>query len=637
MRSLAALLTLVVAAALIGSIAVVRQIHRPTRRWRDVAGARLLYGIPWGSLVVIAFVLCVYLFVQDGITDFDDPVTIPFRAWSYFYPLGMATAAFSHAGPGHLVGNLAGTVVVAPLAEYAWGHFPDSDTKTATATDTDAATDDRDRTRAADAWRTDPRIRAFVLFPLAVIGIGLTTSLFALGPVIGFSGVVFAFAGFAIVHYPIATIVGTLGVQSVILRLYYALQEPIRVYTAEPSPPSAPSWAGIAIQGHAIGLFLGFVLGIALLERRNARPNPLFLWLAILLFGFSKNLWAIYWFGGENTYVLFQGPGIAVVAVLALVVTLSMTASEKPLLSQRVERLLARMDASTPASDSDSENGTRSAVARPLELASGRRDGDGTATARLDRIREIVGDTAGPRRAARQSNWIASLTRKRTAFMAVLCILAILAGIAIPANFLVVEDATASSDAAVEIEDYTVEYVEGVPNGLVSGIGIDAIESDEGLESSGVIVASEQRNVWLEAVSAQRLSFTGEETVYVGGAGWREAVHVERTGWEPVGNDTVYQVWIEDGGDRRLAHESNESRAEARIAGRNVTIDSDGGEFVLEVQSDGTEPVATTPVPAENETASAGGLSFERENESIYAAADGTRVAVASEERYDEY
>jgi len=154
MRLLAALLAVVVTASLVGSIAVVRRVHRPTRRWRDMARERLVYGVPWGSLVVIAFVVAVYLFVQSGIADFDDPVTIPFRTWSYFYPLGLATAAFSHAGPGHLIGNLAGTVVVAPLAEYAWGHYPD----------------DREPNRS-DSWRTNPRIRAFVLFPLAVIGV----------------------------------------------------------------------------------------------------------------------------------------------------------------------------------------------------------------------------------------------------------------------------------------------------------------------------------------------------------------------------------------------------------------------------------------------------------------------------------
>ncbi|WP_226006469.1 rhomboid family intramembrane serine protease [Natrinema salinisoli] len=612
MLSFATLLPVVVAAALVGSIAVVRLVHRPARRWRDVLRERLVYGVPWGSIVVIAFVLCVYLFVQDGITNFDDPVTIPYRTWSYFYPLGMATASFSHAGPGHLVGNLAGTIVVAPLAEYAWGHYPD----------------ERDPLRT-DSWRTNPRLRAFVLFPLLVIGIGLLSSLFALGPVIGFSGVVFAFAGFAIVHYPIATIVGTLGVQGVILRLYYALQDPINVYTAQPSPPSPPSWAGIAIQGHALGLFVGFVLGIALLERRGARPDPLHLWLSVLLFGFSKRLWAIYWFGGENTYVLFQGPGVAVVAVLALVVTLSMTASETRIVPPRLEGLLTRSNRPTPRLGDSS-----SSIDRSLELAVAGQV-DAVVTARIDRVREIA---SGARRRVSDSGSLLDLTRKQAAFTAVVIVLALLAGVAIPTNFLVVDDATASTEEAIQIEDYTVEYAEGVQNELVTGIGIEALESDEGLESSGVIVASDQREIWLEAVSTQRLAVTGEETVTVGGPGWRETVHVERTGWEPVGNDTVYQVWLwEDSEDRRLSHESNESRAEARIAGRNVTISSEDGEFLLEVDSNGTGAAATTPIPDVNETSSAGGLSFEREDETVYAAADGTRVAIASEETYNGY
>ncbi len=609
MDSVAALLTVLVAATLLGSVAVVRRLHRPARRWRDRLRSRFVLGVPWGSLLVVAVVLAVYLFVQDGIANFDDPVTIPFRTWSYFYPLGMATASFSHAGPGHLIGNLAGTVVVAPLAEYAWGHYP---------TDGDAG---------RDSPYENPRLRAFVLFPLIVIAIGLTTSLFALGPVIGFSGVVFAFAGFAIVHYPIATIVATLGVQGAVLRLYAALRDPISVYTAQPSPPSAPSWAGIAIQGHALGLFVGFVLGIVLLERRGRRPDPLRLWLAVLLFGFAKGLWAIYWFGGENTYLLYQGPGVVVVAVLALVVTLAITASERPAIPKRLAGLLP---GSMTATEADGDR----AIDRPLELASESAGDDRPDGGRLERVRELAGST---RDRATDGGSLTALSRKQVAFLAVVGVLALLAGVAVPTNFLVVEDASASTETAVQIEDYTVEYVEGTPNELVSGIGIEAIESDEGLESSGVIVASERREVWLEAVSAQRLAFTGEETVYVGGAGWREAVHVERTGWEPVGNETVYQVWLRpDGGDRRLAHESNESRTEARIAGRNVTVDSDDGEFVLEVTGEGTDSV-TTAIPAANETATAGGLTFERERETIYAAADGTRVAIASEETYNGY
>jgi len=325
MRLLAALLAVVVTASLVGSIAVVRRVHRPTRRWRDMARERLVYGVPWGSLVVIAFVVAVYLFVQSGIADFDDPVTIPFRTWSYFYPLGLATAAFSHAGPGHLIGNLAGTVVVAPLAEYAWGQLsgrPRAEPFRLVAhesadTGVRALSAGRHWGRTADEpVRARPRDRLL--------------------------GVVFALAGFAIVHYPIVTIVRTLGVQSVVLRLYYALQEPISVYTAQPSPPSAPSWAGIAIQGHALGLFVGFVLGIVLLERRDVRPNPFRLWLAVLLFGFSEAAVGDLLVRSREHLRAVPGPGVAIVSALALVVTLSLTASERPLIPAEIRQRFAR-------------------------------------------------------------------------------------------------------------------------------------------------------------------------------------------------------------------------------------------------------------------------------------------------------
>lgn len=40
---------------------------------------------------------------------------------------------------------------------------------------------------------------------------GVLASLFALGPVIGFSGVVFALWGFALVFYPVTTIAALTG------------------------------------------------------------------------------------------------------------------------------------------------------------------------------------------------------------------------------------------------------------------------------------------------------------------------------------------------------------------------------------------------------------------------------------------
>ncbi|TYL37089.1 protease [Natronococcus pandeyae] len=587
-----------VVVALLGSVAIVRRLHRPDRPWIEIARARLVMGVPWGSLVVIGAVCFVYLFVQDGITNPADPVTVPYRAWSYFYPFGMLTASFSHVGPTHLVGNVLGAAVVAPIAEYAWGHYPDEG---------DA--------EAADSWRSNPWVRALVVFPLVVFAIGIGTSLFALGPVIGFSGLVFAFAGFAIVHYPIVTLVGTLGVQGALLTIVRALRDPVSVYVAEPSPPGPPTWATIAIQGHALGFFIGVVLGIVLLRRRGSRTDPLHLWIAILLFGFAKSLWAIYWFGGDNTFVLFRGPGVVAVTVLAVLITLAVAGSERSVVPRRFRT------ADTRPSDRSSPE------TRSLEIVDGRSSHTDPAT-RLERITEIARGTRTDERRSGPS-------RRRTAFLTILVVTAVLAGIAVPANLLVVEGGDPSSESHVEIEGYTVEYAESVENELVSPVAVGPLDDAITLESSGVIVTSDQRQIWLEAVTSQRLAFTGEETVYVGGPGWREAVHVERTGWEPIGNETVYQVWIqEDGGERQLAHESNGSEADVRIDDREVAVASEDGEFALEVTEADGDDVTTAPIPEENESTEVGGLTFEHDDGTIYAVSNGTEVAVATEETY---
>ncbi len=601
MVSIATVIAVVVTLTVVGSIAAVSRLDQDERSWGDRLRERFVMGVPWGSLVVIVFILFIYLFVQDGISDFHDPVTIPFRAWSYFYPLGMVTAGLSHAGSSHLIGNLLGTLVVAPIAEYAWGHYPD----------------ERDA-QSVGSWRTNPWVRALLVFPVAVIGVALLTSFFALGPVIGFSGVVFAFAGFAIVHYPIVTIVATLGVQGVLRTVYRALESPITVSVAQPSPPAPPSWATIAIQGHALGFFIGVVLGVLILRRRGTRPDAFRVWLAVLVYGFSSSLWAIYWFGGENTYILYRGPGVVVVTILTLVVTLAVAGSETSLLPRRPTQFIDRL------------TGTRSmATDRVLEL--GCRDGSGGGLVdRPDRLRAIAG---GPRSTG---STLSALSQQRAAFLGVLVVFACLAGIAIPVNLLVLEESTAASNSTVEIEDYSVTYAENVENQLVTGIPIERLQETQGLDSSGVIVASERRGIWHEAVTSQRLAFTGEETVYVGGPGWREAVHVERTGWEPVGNETVYQVRVrEDGGDNQIAYESNSSQADVTIDDRTVAVVSDEGRFVFEVSENDSSPAASTQVPTENETADAGGITLERDGTTVYASSDGTKVAIAREETYD--
>jgi len=548
----AALFAAAVALLALSAIAIVRA-DRPGGAWGRRLRSRLLLGVPWGTIVSVLFVLVVYLFLQQGYWYWNDPVTIPFRSWSYLYPTGWLASGFSHAGPGHLRGNLTATLVLAPIVEYAWGHLP------------------QERgSNSFDSWKTNPWIRAFVLFPAAVLVLGLLTSLFALGPVIGFSGVVFAFAGFALVHYPVATVVALL-VSSVISTVIPALLDPIVSVTVSASPPAPPSWAGIAIQGHALGLFLGLVLGLAVLHRRTGRPSAARVWLAALVFAVIQRLWAVYWFRGEGTYVLFRGLGVALVLLLVFLITAAAVASDRPLFSR----------------------------ALPV---------------------------------------IDSITRRHVAVTAVVLGLAVLAGPGIVPNLVTVDGGTAHEGEAVEVEDYTVTYAENVTNRMVSVIDIDAFGESTEVKTSGVIVTSEQRHLWLRQVSTQQLAFTGKISFRLGGVGWSEQVVATREGWTAAGNDTAYQVRLDpDSGPERHVFASESHTAVPRIDNRSVAVVPESGEFYLRVER-GNESLGRVEIPEVGETADAGGLTFATERRDgrlvVTAERGGTSVAVAREETY---
>ena len=307
------LLRVGVVAALLVSVAVAAFIDRPA-----TLGARLrkrfVLGIPWGTLLSAGFVLAVYLLLQGGFDNWYSPVTIPFRAWSYAYPLGMLTAAFSHNGASHLIGNLIGTLTLAPLAEYAWGHFPR-----------------RRGSQTFSSLRTNPYVRAFVAFPAAVLAVGLLSSVFAVGPIIGFSGVVFAFAGVALVNYPLGTVVALAGGGA--LRLVYnALRAPTLTASGRPTYVS-PWWADIAIQGHAFGLLVGVLIGLWVVRKRGrrGRPSAKRLWLGAVLVAVEQSLWAVYWYRGGDTYVLYRAAGVMLIAALAVLVVIGVVARDDPL------------------------------------------------------------------------------------------------------------------------------------------------------------------------------------------------------------------------------------------------------------------------------------------------------------------
>lgn len=275
---------------------------------------RFVFGIPWGTLVVVGLVYAFYYLVQGGGAD-GGPVTTAFRSWSLFYPFGLVFSSFAHANESHLIGNLLGTVAFAPIVEFAWGHYAPEDAP------------------STGSWLERPagRITAFVgLVFLA----GLAGSLFVPGAVIGFSGVVFALAGFALVARPVLTVFAILGVQ--VLRLFRsALLDPVVTATARPRFVS-PSWADIALQGHLFGMLLGVLLAVALLRIRDERPELLYIWFAALVFAVMRTMYAIYWYLGADSFVLYRGLGTAGVFLLATVVGLAVYADRTPVSRLRV-------------------------------------------------------------------------------------------------------------------------------------------------------------------------------------------------------------------------------------------------------------------------------------------------------------
>lgn len=301
--------------ALLAALAFSAYILRGPRSTRplDPLRERFVLGVPWGTLLTVLGVLAVYFLLQGGGQP-GGPVVVGFRSWSFTYPVGMLTAAFAHASEGHITGNLLGTVAFAPVAEYAWSHYP---TKRGS--------------HSFGTLRTNPLVR-ILLFVLGVFLVGLATSFFTPGALIGFSGVVFAFGGFAVVTRPL-TAVGALVAGRVVSLSYRALENPV-VLARGQTRFVTPGWADIAIQGHALGLLLGVLAGLAIVRSRDEWPGTGRVYFATLVYVISNGLYQFYWYLSSTEYVLFRGAGAAAMFTLAAVVALAFTARDRTLIAR---------------------------------------------------------------------------------------------------------------------------------------------------------------------------------------------------------------------------------------------------------------------------------------------------------------
>jgi len=526
---------------ILASLAIVRALSPAEWRWSGRLRRRFVLGVPWGTLLTILGVLSVYWFVQGGWDHPKRPMTIPFYSWSYFYPLGNIVSPFAHQGMGHLTGNLQGTLVYAPVVEYVVGHYP------------------RERgSETFSSWRTNPYVRVLAV-PVGALVFGLFTGLFTAGPVIGFSGVVFAFAGFALVSRPLLAVFALVS-ERVVSVVYSGLKNPTLI--REPSPGLfSPWWADVAVQGHALGVLAGAGLAVLLLRSREERPKAMYLWLAAVIFGIRQSLWAIYRPRGDSEFVLYRAVGVGLVFLFAAVLASAVWASDRPI------------------------------------------------SARID------------------------LPRRKTAFSVVVVVLLGISAAAIPFGFASVSGDLSADATTVEVRDYTVTYVEGVPNQYAAFANEWLFGESAQIRSSGVVVVSEQRRIWYEATSKQSLAFNGFTRVRVGGVGWRETVYASRDGWSLSGSGTAYRVSIwRHGQDRKSAYETGPITAKPIIAGRNVSIAPSDDGFSLRV-SRGNVTLGRAAMPGPANATDVGGLTLERRDRNLFAVYNDTRVQVATKSR----
>ena len=629
---------LAVVLAAVCSVLVVRWLDDAAGERRAALRSRFVFGVPWATLLVAGFVLGVYLFVQGGFERWNAPLVLPFRAWSYLYPLGVLTAPFAHAGSGHLLGNLVGTLTFAPIAEYAWGHYRrDGDGAASSASASPASASTVASISASVFGRPLGRISVFFVGTLAV---GVVTSLFALGPVIGFSGVVFALAGFSLVRYPLATVVA-LAAGEVLRLVYVALSTPVTTASAEPGF-GAPWWAGIAIQGHAIGLLCGVLLGTWVIRRRGEGAPAARLWLGVLIFAVSQSLWAVYWYRGGESYVLFRGVGTALVFALATVVAVGVAAPDRPLSEAlAASRLPGLVRERVPFLDRvfapGSGLGLGSDPALDVDL--------GFVARRLATV-VLVAALLGMSAPAAFANFAAVADGSNSAVStsepaapdgppdAAVLAAAAANGSGNPGDATGPNLTGPNPGGAIEIRGYTVRYAEGVENRLVSVVDVSAFGETTAVETSGVIVTNAEREIWTTAVSKSKLQFAGRERVRVGGLGWEAVVRVRRTGWTAAGGNTTYKIFTRPpDGDRRLAYAALPATATPMLDGKNVSIAPARTGYAI-VVSAGNETLGHAPIPANNGSATVAGLTFDRRGDRLVAIYGDSEIPIAKRETY---
>ncbi|WP_049925537.1 rhomboid family intramembrane serine protease [Halopiger goleimassiliensis] len=590
-------------------------------RWRTRLEERFVYGLPVGTLLTVAVVVGVYLFVQGGLFHWSDPVTVPYVSWSYFYPTGLFASGLAHGSPSHLVSNMLATLAFGAVAEYAWGHYPPG-------------------ADSSEGLLSRPLVRALVVVPVALVALAVATAVFAMGPGLGFSGAVYGIVGFAVVMAPLWTVVGVVTASGLSV-VYDGLAQPVLYASTDPGPPGPPGWAGVGFQAHLLGFLIGVVVAITVLRVRTDSRSFERVFAATLLVGLVQSLWLLVWSTGD-TFVRYQSAGVAFVFLLSLVIASAVAGSLQPLLGRfasvagRPIRRLASLGWLALLVGTVLLGLAASVLAAlPLvPMAIG-----------LVVVAALLAIPALPA-ALRDPDAIGPLSRRGAAVSALLVLTVLVAFPSVPANMLVVDDAGLEGqvEATVDVEGYTVAYGENVTNPRIPAFdpGIDDVDEELTTNRSGLFVADAERELWTVSASDDLLAYHGDEQVELGGPGWYEVVTANRTGWDVVGNDTAYAVDLEHDGETVRSFTADPVRASVVIDGHELEVVPTADDFRLEVRRNGTT-VGAEPIPAANESVPIGDLvvttdgaddSDEADRLSVATADGATEAEIAVEEAY---
>lgn len=660
-------------------------------RWRAFAETRLLYGVPWGTLVTVAVVVAFYLFAQNGLWHWSDPVVYPFVSWSYFYPLGLVTAGIAHSSPAHIVSNLTATLVLAPIAEFAWGHYAsDGSTRTGDPSvqpdehagkreaganaetdenpahapgrthrettdgaasdpaepDVDGSADRRDPTddRRTDGGRDAPAQEPPVArdptgggglldtpWVRAVVLFPAALLGAALLTAVYSLGPGLGFSGavYAILGFAIVTYPATTVVGVVVASALGVLYEALtRPVVTTTVEVTTPSPPSWAGIGFQAHA-LGFLLGVvaAVALLAYRRRSP----------GTERVFFATLLVGlVQSLWLLSWGSGdtytlyrgAGVIVLLVLTLVVAAAARTRP-----------------SSASSDGPSGRFLAmgwllfaavlVLGALGTASLFGPLSATAVVPIGFLAVLLLAPGVLALLASRVDLEVDVYRK----VAVLALVAIVVLVALPSvlvsSAVVPEDPVPNQNGSVTVGEYTVTYVadEPIPREL---FGVDAGNGSGG-SVTGVVVVNQDREIGTIGVQNRVLRHEGEGSVPVGGVGWRESIRAERTAWNVAGGETAYAIDLFHDGDRTRSYTTHPVTAAASVAGASVVVVPVESGFQLRALRDDTV-VDEVAVPPTNETTGLGDLEVSTRSDGdtrrIYASGPDSRALIAVEETY---